>query len=386
MISPFGQRHGAHWFYAGFNEIHNTGKFGMESAEEVRPVIDKWMTDNAAKDNWYLHINFWDPHTPYRVPLEYGEPFANDPLPKWLDDDATIKKHVKAPGPHSAMDIAMFDDRENPKYPRHPGKITDRKSMRRMIDGYDTAIRYTDDHVGRIVQQLKDAGVYEETAIIISADHGENQGELGIYGEHGTADAITCRIPMIVKWPGAKAGTVDDGLHYNIDFGPTLMDLLGGKPSGLWDGQSYSKTLTEGRSQAREELILSQCVHVCQRSVRFGPWLYMRTYQDGFHLFPRDMLFNLEQDPHEQHNLADRHPEVCREAAWRLMNWHDQQMNRMQDDNKTDPLWTVMAEGGPFHAMHDKDRSPLPEYLQRLEATGRGEAAAELRKKYAFAL
>ena len=58
MVSPFGQRHAAWHFYAGFNEIHNTGKGGMESAEEVTPIVMKWLDDHAAEDNWYLHINY----------------------------------------------------------------------------------------------------------------------------------------------------------------------------------------------------------------------------------------------------------------------------------------------------------------------------------------
>ena len=99
MISPFGDRHAAHWFYAGFKEMHNTGKKGNESAEEIMPTVDKWLADWAAKDNWYLHINFWDPHGPYRVPKEYGEPFAKDPIPKWLDDDKLIERHKKGPDP-----------------------------------------------------------------------------------------------------------------------------------------------------------------------------------------------------------------------------------------------------------------------------------------------
>ena len=43
MISPFGQRHAAHHFYAGFNEIHNTGKGGLESAEDVMPIATRWL-------------------------------------------------------------------------------------------------------------------------------------------------------------------------------------------------------------------------------------------------------------------------------------------------------------------------------------------------------
>ncbi|MGC1482077.1 MAG: sulfatase, partial [Chthoniobacterales bacterium] len=66
QISPFGQRHAARQLFAGFNEIHSTGGGGMESAEVVTPIVEKWLKDNAAKDDWFLHVNYWDPHTPYR--------------------------------------------------------------------------------------------------------------------------------------------------------------------------------------------------------------------------------------------------------------------------------------------------------------------------------
>ncbi|MEX0774107.1 MAG: sulfatase [Phycisphaeraceae bacterium] len=384
MISPFGQRHGAHQFYAGFHEIHNTGKNGMESAEEVMPTVNRWLDANASDDNWYLHVNFWDIHTPYRVPASYGDPFKDQPLPAWLDNDELIKRHNAKAGPHSSMEINMYDDKENPKLPRHPGKITERASMRRMIDGYDTAIRFVDDQIKIILDKLAAAGVLEDTAIIISADHGENMGELGIYGEHATADQGTCNIPMIIKWPGGAKGKVDAGLHYNVDWAPTLMTLLGGKKSGLWDGQSYADQIKAGADGqgGRSELVVSQCCHVCQRSVRFDNWLYVRTYHDGFHLFPREMLFDLARDPHEQHDVAAEHADVCREAVWRLTDWHDRQMEKMPQD-KVDPLWTVIREGGPMHAHHDPARSPLPKYLTRLEETGRADRAEALRTKYA---
>jgi arylsulfatase A-like enzyme len=391
MISPFGQRHAAHWFYAGFNEIHNTGKGGLESAEEVWPVIDKWLTDNAAGDNWYCHINFWDPHTPYRVPSEYGEPFADDPLPEWLEGeagDAVLARHTKMAGPHTALDIAMYDGTENPRYPRQPGEVRDRASLRRMIDGYDTGTRYVDDHVGRIVEHLKRAGVYEETAIIISADHGENQGELGIYGEHATADVGTCRIPLIVKWPGGRRGATDDGLRYNVDWSATLAELVGAQAPPLWDGVSFASAIRGDASTGREDVVISQCAHVCQRSVRWEEgdhrWLYMRTYHDGFHLFPQEMLYDLTADPYEQNDLAAESPDVCRAGAWKLARWHDAQMQKMArtSSDVCDPLWTVIAEGGPYHALHEPGRSPLPKYLERLEATGRAEGAAALREKY----
>jgi hypothetical protein len=163
------------------------------------------------------------------------------------------------------------------------------------------------------------------------------------------------------------------------------MELLGGQSQPLWDGQSFAKSLTAGTSQGRDELILSQCCHVCQRSVRWNNWLYMRTYHDGFHLFPQEMLYDLSVDPYEQNNVAAAHPDICREAAWRMERWHDQQMQHMArvfPTDVSDPLWTVVAEGGPFHAVHEKGRSQLPEYIERLKSTGRAEGATALAQKY----
>jgi arylsulfatase A-like enzyme len=386
MISPFGQRHAAWHFYAGFNEIHNTGQGGMESAEVVQPVVNKWMADNASKDNWYLHINYWDPHTPYRVPAHIKNQFENDPLPEWLSDEV-IQQNNKKVGPHGAHEIDMYTGNGNQEYPRHPGKATDRASVRKVIDGYDMGVRYVDDQIAKIVSDLKAADVYDETMIIISGDHGENLGELGIYGEHGTADNATCRVPLIIKYPGGAQGAHNTKFHYNLDLAPTLMDLIGGKKQKLWDGESYAEAITQGNDIGRDEVTFSQCCHVCQRSVRWDQWLYIRTYHDGFHLFPQEMLYDLEADPHEQNDLAPSHSELCREGQWRLSRWHDAQMQKMalNSNNVVDPLWTVVSEGGPFHASLTHGQPGIDgfnRYLQYLEKTDRTEGADALRQKY----
>jgi arylsulfatase A-like enzyme len=272
----------------------------------------------------------------------------------------------------------MYNNNTSPQFPRHPGELKDMADLRRMIDGYDCGIRYMDDHIGRLFAALEEAGVMDDLVVIISADHGENQGELDIYGEHATADQITCRIPMIVRWPGrGKTGHVDDGLHVNLDLSATLAEMLGVDPNPAWDGRSYAPAILEGAACGREDIVISQCAHVCQRSVRFGPWLYMRTYHDGYHLFPQEMLFNLEDDPHEQNDLASERPDLCREGAWRLMRWYDEMMRTMPFDYVEDPLWRIMREGGPEHA-----RGALPAYCERLEATGRAWAVEELKRRH----
>ena len=80
-----------------------------------------------------------------------------------------------------------------------------------------------DQHIGQIFDALQKQGAFDDLVIIISADHDENMGELGIYGEHGTADAITCRIPMIIRWPNGQKEHVDNELHYNLDLLQSLL-------------------------------------------------------------------------------------------------------------------------------------------------------------------
>jgi choline-sulfatase len=373
-VSPFGERHSAWWFYAGFNEMYNTGRSGAESAEEITPTALKWINENAKEDNWFLHINYWDPHTTYRAPKEFGNPFKDDPIPDWLTEDI-IKQHNNMVGLHGSRELAMFHNRINPAFWRQPGEVTNLEQARMMFDGYDCGIRYMDDHIGMLFDALAKQGVMDDLAIIISSDHGENLGELQLYAEHGTADYITTRIPMIVRWPGGKVGRVDDGLHYNLDLSPTFAELFGKDPMPRWDGASYAKSITQGADCGRDYLVVSQCAHTAQRGVRLGPWMYIRTQHDFYHLFPKEMLFNVEQDPHEQNNLADERKDVCMDAVYKMSEWHDSMMMSMDYD--VDPLWTVMREGGPYHG-----RGHLKAYCEYLEQTGRSWAIPELKKRH----
>ncbi|MDI9583544.1 MAG: sulfatase [Acidobacteriota bacterium] len=373
-ISPFAERHSAWWFNAGFLEMVNTGKGGMESAEEITPSVLDWIDRNGAGDDWMLHVNYWDPHTPYRAPEQFGNPFSEDPLPTWLTEEL-LQEHRSQPGGHGAREVNMWDDRTWPQYPRHMGEIANMRDWRRMIDGYDCGIRYVDGHVGQLLSRLDELGVLEDTAIIVTSDHGENLGELNCYGEHGTSDQITHRIPMIVRWPGCKAGHVDRGLHYNLDLAPTLADLYGVQAAPRWQGASYAAALRDGVDCGRDNLVLSQCCHGAMRSVRFGPWIYIRVIHDFMHLYPREMLFNIEDDPHEVNDLAQKRPDICDQGARIMLNWHEDMMMQMPD--AIDPLWTVMREGGPLHS-----RGHLDAYCERLAATERGQYVAELRRRH----
>lgn len=374
-ISTFPERHSSWWFSAGFNETYNQGDKGLESGEAVLPYALEWLERNKEREDWYLHVHLWDPHAPYRAPAEFGNPFKEEPIPgNWIDEE-TFELHRHHTGPHSAREINMFDDQEFPQWPRFPGRLDSLEDVKKLFDGYDTGIAYADKLIGQIFDKLKELGIYEETAIIVTADHGENFGELGLYAEHATADHPCCHIPLVIRWPGGQKGIVDGDLHYSLDLVPTVAELLHVEKSSSWDGESMKDVILNGESRGRDSLVLSQMAHVCQRSARFDDWLYIRTYHDGFHLFDQEMLFQIKDDPYEQHDVKEQYPEICARGAKIILDWHDKAM--AESLYLVDPLWTVMKENGPFHTW-----GQLESYIERLEKTGREDGAAKLREKY----
>jgi arylsulfatase A-like enzyme len=373
-ISSFPARHSAYHFCAGFDEVRNPGKLGLEGADEIYALASDWLRRNGAKDNWFLHLHLWDPHTPYRAPETYGEPFANQPLPAWLTESVRAA-HFAGYGPHSAQEAVGFSpDYPYGAYPRQPRQIPDMAAVRQLIDGYDTGVRYADDYVGKLLELLAQLGVGRDTAVMISADHGETLGELNVYGDHHTADELTAHVPCILAWPGMPA-RVHDGLCYSLDVAASVIELLGGAVPPDWDGRSFADALRAGRDEGRSELVITQGAWTCQRGVRWGDHLYIRTYHDGYHAYPDELLFDVVRDPHEQHDLAGSRPELILEGRQRLAAWHEDMMRRSTSGR--DPLDTVMQEGGPSHT-----RGKLRAYLERLRATGRAAWAEQLERAH----
>ncbi|MGA0332416.1 MAG: sulfatase, partial [Kiritimatiellia bacterium] len=235
-FSPFAERHGAWHWYAGFMEIHNTGGGGQETADMIAPQVNDWLDRKGRGEKpFFMWVNVWDPHTPYRTPRDFENPFPEDPIPDWYTEEIR-QEHWKKAGPHSPQEVPdyvpepgwIFQNRENSSIPDlQPKQISDMQEARKMFDGYDMGVAYADKHIGEIIRKLKDLGIYENTAIIISADHGENLGELWVYGDHQTADQCTHNIPMILRWPGVtdtRAGEEDGRLLYNIDIAATVLE------------------------------------------------------------------------------------------------------------------------------------------------------------------
>ncbi len=378
-ISSFAERHSAWHWYAGFNEIINPGGLGIERADEVVPIAIEWIARYAWRTpDWFLHLNLWDVHTPYRTPEDFRPPFLKD-APRFWIDAAILERFRAGFGPHSAQEACGYDGGSDPHYPRAPGPVADMRDVRAWIDGYDVSVRFADEWIGRLIGALEREGVLQETMIVVSADHGENLGELNIWGDHQTADRITCRVPLVVRLPGGGGGRVDRAWHYQFDWAATLIELAGGKVPEAWDGTSFATAFVAGREAGRPCLVTTHGAWSCQRGVHFTAagraYQALVTYHDGHKDLPPLMLFDAEVDPHEVHDIAAGEPSLVGGACALLIDWQRQMMERSAGD--VDPLMTVLREGGPFHC-----RGMLPAYLERLRRTGREEQARVLERRH----
>jgi arylsulfatase A-like enzyme len=364
-FSGFAERHAAWHWYAGFQEIHDTGAFGRETADQVAPAAIAWLRESGRGDDWFLHVNLWDIHVPYRTPEAVGNRFANEPVPdSWLTEEL-LEMHRRQPGIRSARD-ALFLAHAEQRPDLNPPSLETLADVKRMVDGYDTAISHADDHVGRILSVLDDLGILRETAVIIGADHGECLGELNAYGGHCFADACTTRVPLIVRWPGvtdAAAGQCDEELHYHIDLAPTVNKLLAADIPDTWDAQGMAPAVAGVSGSGRDHLVLSQLAQTCQRAVVFRSdgedYLYLRTLRSGYYAIARELLFNLTHDPHETRDLADERADLAANASQLLENWR---AAMLADRRHGDPLDTVLKE---------PPEQSLERYAERLRSTGR---------------
>lgn len=378
-VSPFPQRHACWWYVGGLREWINTGKNGLDRAEEVTPFALDWLKRNAERDNWFLHVNFWDPHTPYRTPLDYGNPFKDEPPPSWFTEEV-LRACRESFGVRGAEE-PMFP-RLNPSetWTRMPDQIASLDDYKRWIDGYDTAIRYVDDHIRQILDILDEKGVLDETIIIISADHGDNQGELNHFGDHHFGDFVTTRVPLIVRLPGItdhQKGRVDRALLYQFDWWATLIELLGGEIPRYWDAQSFAADFRAGREKGRPYLVCSQMAYVCQRSVHFDGWVLLRTYHPTLYDFRPLQLYRVSDDPHELNDLSDDRPEIVQRGLALLAEWFDAMMATMTAPNPVDPMRIVLREGGPLLG-----RRHWREYCEHLRKTRRGHHAETIERRY----
>lgn len=199
-------------------------------------------------------------------------------------------------------------------------------------DAYDGELAYTDSCIGRLLDWLEQSGRFQDTMIIVMSDHGESLGERDVYHHATQLYNEQTRVPMIVYHPETGPRRVRDYVS-TIDLGSTILNANGIACPDSYLGINLL-TLLQGESVSRPPVFaevtkqeISKFVTLAQQ-VHPETKKYMAIARDGFKIiFNRDVfsfeLYDLKQDPKEDHNLYSVMPEKAAEMRRIVLQYVD---------------------------------------------------------------
>jgi arylsulfatase A-like enzyme len=232
----------------------------------------------------FLWVHVFPPHDPYVTPAPFLGLFA--PLAEARDRASTIPPYLYAAG-------ERFD---------FPGLWGLR---------YDEAIRYVDHHVGGFLDELKRVGRFNQSLIVVTADHGESFSKgYGGHGGPGLHEDLV-HIPLLVKAPGQGKGARIAELSEQVDLAPTILELAGVRRPQGGEGVSLAPAL---RGAALDRPVFAMNFQQSRRlgaletgivAMLQGRWKYVHYF--GHIYYPRmpqleDALYDLALDPGETWN------------------------------------------------------------------------------------
>lgn len=273
--------------------------------------------NNRGKDgeNFFLHVGFEKPHAPFTTTQKYLDMHNPDDyeLPK------TFNHWYK-----------------NGKYPWtpnwiHSGLPKKNRKAKNVMAAYNACITEMDDMVGRVIKSLKDNGLYENTIIIYTTDHGEHLFEHGLRGKHNmNEDAVN--VPFIISYPKLFQQNVFNNTKLSfVDLMPTLAELIDAKIPATTQGISLVDVLKNG-TEIKDRVVFSEFrgadynllkgkKNVPSRMMRKGNYKFIYTH--GI----IDQLYDLKNDPDELKNLIfeKKYREVYQDMYFQtLADWRFQ--------------------------------------------------------------
>ena len=258
----------------------------------------------------FLFTHYWDTHLPYVPPENCPDHVPGDSY----EDEGRELGEVLDP-----IRTSPWSDRLENKLSGESTTVSELKSK------YDAGVWNADRAIGRLIETLKQRGLFEETAIIVTADHGESFTEHGIlFDHHGLYDP-TIHVPLIIRAPGFDGREREFVQHFDIV--PTVLDLLGKEfRDDRFDGVSLSGERTV--PQDRGAIYAEEGHTARKRAIRTRRYKYIRRLDDRTECryceirhAADEELYDLATDPDEERNIATERPELRDDLDARLESW-----------------------------------------------------------------
>lgn len=294
------------------------------SCEDINARTIPWLREHA-DETFFLFLHYWDPHYPFVPPPSYRSLFYDGSNP--IDpSNHSLDAWWQYPFGAIARDTWL----------RTPdGPITDPDYVSAL---YDQEIRYLDDHLSNLLGTLDDLGLTDNTLVMLVADHGESMTEHGIFFEHHGLYDCVLHVPLIVRLPGV----VPEGLRLTQtfqmqDIAPTVLDAAGIPIPHEMDGKSLWPLLTGKQQEGGYEKVFSlESSWQAKWSLRTEQYKFILSREQDFYGNPLRELYQLQSDPHEEHNIAEQEKEVALLMERELEEWIADKLKQL--GMKQDPI------------------------------------------------
>ncbi len=296
----------------GFDEYLNFTQMGSWSQGRVPkaqrlnelalPALDSLV---AADKPFFLFLRHMDPHSPYLPPQPFERMFYHG------DECDAANRSMDA--------VFAFEPFKHTLIDMLPPGISDREYVNAQYDG---AIAYLDACVQSIFTALEAHGLFDETVVAITGDHGEELDEHGYwYDHHGLYDNVL-HVPLMLRYPPKlQSGRRVAGYNHHKDLVPTILELAEIDAGISFDGRSLLPMIEGEVASHASEFYITECAWMRKHGWRTPQWKLIRALEPDFHFMPPVELYNLVEDPEEKFNIAEELPDVVAALTARLEAW-----------------------------------------------------------------
>ncbi|MEM7535895.1 MAG: sulfatase [Chloroflexota bacterium] len=271
--------------------------------EVTMPELERLAGDDKP---FFLFLRHMDPHAPYLPPEPYERAFYHgdecDPSNKSMEPVLSFKPFC------DFLDSWM------------PPGITDKDYV---IAQYDGAIAYMDACIQTLLTAVDSMGLSDNTIVAVNGDHGETLYDHECwFDHHGMYDNVL-HVPLMIRYPDVvPAGQRVSGYNQHKDLVPTLMNLAGIAPEGVdFDGNDLMTMVSGEVDSFESEIYITECTWMRKHGWRTPHWKLMIALEPDFHFKPEIELYNLVEDPLENNNLAESHPDMVALLRARMDAW-----------------------------------------------------------------
>jgi arylsulfatase A-like enzyme len=325
-------------------------------------AIEFLRTRPAAKP-FFLMVHHKAPHRNWEPDERNQAKFKDAAIPEpatLFDDYATRPAALPENRQTIARDLIRSDLKLDPPADLSGTDLVKWKYQRYMQD-YLACVQGVDDGVGRLLDELDSQGLADDTIVMYSTDNGWYLGDLGLYDKRFMYEP-GLRVPLLARGPGIEAGLTPDQFVANIDLAPTFLDLAGLPIPSFMQGRSLAPLLRGATPADWRQTVYYRYYHDPGHHDTRAHYGVRTATHKLIHYWKKDAweLFDLVQDPTEQHNLLFDAAEAASPEVAKLFADLKAEITRLQQEYGDDGRYADPAtwpQGGVEGDL--RDRQPL---------------------------